>query len=143
MELLFNYLGELSHPEILSFLLLLLTIGDTFTALMWRNKKRLSIKSKTLWVGFALNASGASVPYLICKIPLFDSNDLFVIALLIAWSVFFGLATGFSFIANYKLASAESYEALMKVVPHVFKAEIANKIGKHVLKQGPSRKEKN
>ncbi|MDG6126456.1 hypothetical protein [Lactococcus formosensis] len=135
MEVLFNYLGELQHPEVMSFILLILAFGDTLTALMWRNKKNIAIFSKTLWVGFALNAFGASIPYLICQVPILDTHDLFVKTVLTLWTLVFGFATGFSLAANYKLYSTKSYEMLMEVVPQVLKAEIENKINKHVKKE--------
>lgn len=136
MELLFKYMEELSHAEIISIILLLLTAADTITALMWRNKKSLGILSKTLWLGFGLNGLGALFPYIISVIPFLGSKSAVLNLFMFLWFVFFGSATTFSFVANYKLANSDSYEMLMKVAPNVLKAEIANKILKHVNKKG-------
>lgn len=135
MEIIFNYIGELQSPEVMSFILLMLAAGDTLTALMWRNKKKIAIFSKTLWVGFALNAFGASIPYLMCQLPIINAQDLFIKTVLTLWTLVFGFATAFSLAANYKLYSTKSYAILMEVVPQVLKAEIENKIGKHVNKE--------
>ena len=102
---------------------------------MWRNKKGLSILSKKLWLGFAINTFAASVPYVVSQIPILNTHDLFLNTALILWTLVFGVATGFSLTANYKLYSAESYEVLIKIVPQLFKAEIENKINKHVKKE--------
>ena len=134
MEILFKYLGEIQYPEVMSFILLILAFGDTVTSLMWRNKKGLSILSKKLWLGFAINTLAASVPYVVSRIPIFNMHDFFVNTALILWTLVFGVATGFSLAANYKLYSTESYEVLIKIVPQLFKAEIENKINKHVKK---------
>lgn len=133
--MLFKYLGEIQYPEVMSFILLILAFGDTITSLMWRNKNGLSILSKKLWVGFGINTLAASVPYLVSQIPILNTHDLFLNAALILWTLVFGVATGFSLAANYKLYSAESYEVLIKIVPQLFKAEIENKINKHVKKE--------
>lgn len=131
MESLINVMGELKEPEVMSFILLLLTFGDTLTALMWRNKKDIAIFSKTLWVGFGLNLFGASVPYLVGQISILDDTSLFVSSAIVLWTFIFGGATAFSLAANYKLYSAKSYKVLMEVVPKVLKAEVENKIHKH------------
>ncbi len=135
MEILFKYLGEVQYPEVMSFILLTLTFGDTLTSLMWRNKKDIAIFSKKLWVGFGINTLAASVPYLVSRIPILNTHDLFLNTALILWTLVFGVATGFSLAANYKLYSTESYEVLIKIVPQLFKAEIENKINKHVKKE--------
>lgn len=131
MEILLQYFGDLQRPDVQSFILLLLAAGDTLTALMWRNKKDIAIFSKTLWLGFALNLFGASVPYIIYEVPDFNHHDLFVKTALVMWTIVFGAATGFSLAANYKLYSAKSYEFLLENVPKVLRAEVLNKISKH------------
>lgn len=132
MNELLNHVYELSNPQIMSSILLICILADTLTSCLWRNKKNENIFSKSLWVGFALNLLGASVPFIlyVIQVLLHIGFSYFLTGALISWSVIFGCATIFSLIANYKLYSNQSYEFLLNNVPKILKAEMENKISK-------------
>lgn len=124
-----SHIGELANPQLISFLLLILILGDTLTSCLWRNKKHEPIFSKSLWVGFGLNLLGASVPY-ISGLFLSDLDSYFYTTAIIAWGIIFGIATLFSLIANYKLYSPDGYEAILTNAPKILTSEMENKINK-------------
>lgn len=129
MEILIEHLGELGNPQLLSFILLLISLGDTIASCSWRAKKKESIFSKSLWTGFAIKLAGTCVPYF-SSLVFANLHSYFYTLLIIAWTAIFGVANGFSFMANYKLYSKEGYQFILDNAPKILQAEIQNKISK-------------
>lgn len=129
MNEIMNHIGELGNPQLLSFILLLISLADVIASCSWRAKKRVSIFSKSLWTGFAIKAFGAGVPYF-SSLFFINLDSYFYMLLIIAWTAVFGVANAFSFMANYKLYSKEGYEFILENAPKILQAEIENKINK-------------